>query len=39
MLIANAVGRGDGTFQKYFALSITVAVVGTGLGSLVTASS
>ncbi len=36
MLIANAVGRGDGSFKKYFALSMTVAVVGTGLGELVT---
>jgi len=35
MLIANAATRGDGTFKKYFALSITVAVVGTGLNSLV----
>jgi Yip1-like protein len=34
MLIANAATRGDGTFKKYYALSITVAVVGTGLGSL-----
>ncbi len=36
MLVANAVGHGDGTFRKYFALSMTVAVVGTGLGTLVT---
>jgi hypothetical protein len=35
MLIANAATRGDGTFKKFFALSVTVAVVGTGLGSLV----
>ena len=35
MLIANAATRGDGTFKKFYALSITVAVVGTGLGSLV----
>jgi membrane protein, antimicrobial resistance system len=35
MLIANAATRGDGTFKKYYALSVTVAVVGTGLGSLV----
>ena len=34
MLIANAVGRGDGTFRKYFALSLTVGVVGYGLASL-----
>jgi hypothetical protein len=35
MLIANAVTRGDGTFKKFFALSITVSVVGSGLSSLV----
>jgi hypothetical protein len=35
MLIANAATRGDGTFKKYYALSITVAVVGSGLSSLV----
>lgn len=34
MLIANAVGHGDGSFKKYFALSMTVGVVGWGLGSL-----
>jgi hypothetical protein len=35
MLIANAATRGDGTFKKLFALSITVSVVGVGLSSLV----
>jgi hypothetical protein len=35
MLIANAATRGDGTFKKFYALSITVSVVGTGIGSLV----
>ena len=35
MTIANAVGRGDGSFMKYFALSITVSVVGYGLATLV----
>jgi hypothetical protein len=35
MLIANAAGHGDGTFKKFYALSITVSVVGSGLGSLV----
>ena len=35
MLIANAATRGDGSFKKFFALSVTVAVVGTGLGSIV----
>jgi hypothetical protein len=34
MLIANAVGHGDGSFKKYFALSMTVGVVGWGLSSL-----
>jgi hypothetical protein len=35
MLIANAATRGDGTFKKFYALSITVSVVGSGLSSLV----
>lgn len=35
MLVANAAAHGDGTFKRFFALSITVAVVGTGLSSLV----
>jgi hypothetical protein len=34
MLIANAVAHGDGTFKKYFALSVNVSVVGVGLSSL-----
>ena len=34
MLVANAIGKGDGNFKKLFALSMTVAVVGSGLGSL-----
>ncbi|MDB5026946.1 MAG: hypothetical protein JWO66_635 [Candidatus Eremiobacteraeota bacterium] len=34
MTLANAIGHGDGSFKKYFALSITVAVVGYGLGAL-----
>ena len=34
MLVANAAGRGDGTFRKFFALSVTVAVVGSGLYTL-----
>jgi hypothetical protein len=37
MTLANAIGKGDGSFGKYFALSVTVAVVGIGLGSLVSA--
>jgi hypothetical protein len=35
MTIANAIGRGDGTFMKYFALSITVSIVGYALATLV----
>jgi hypothetical protein len=35
MLIANAATHGDGTFKKFFALSVTVSVVGVGLSSLV----
>ncbi len=37
MLIANAATKGEGTFRKFFALSITVAVVGEGLRSVVLA--
>ena len=37
MTVANAIAKGDGSFGKYFALSVTVAVVGLGLASLVTA--
>lgn len=35
MTIANAIGRGDGSFVKYFALSITVSIVGYALATLV----
>lgn len=35
MTIANAAGRGDGGFKTFFALSITVGVVGYGLHALV----
>lgn len=35
MTAANAIGRGDGSFKKYFALSINVAVVGYALGAVV----
>ena len=35
MTIANAVGGGDGTFKKYYALSINVAVVGFALAAVV----
>lgn len=37
MTVANAIAKGDGSFGKYFALSVTVAVVGLGLASIVTA--
>lgn len=37
MTIANAASRGDGSFGKYFALSVTIMIVGTGLSSLVLA--
>ncbi|MBV8581545.1 MAG: YIP1 family protein [Candidatus Eremiobacteraeota bacterium] len=36
MLIFNAAAKGDGSFKKYFALSVTVGIVGYGLGSLAT---
>jgi hypothetical protein len=36
MTIANAIGGGDGSFKKYFALSVTVGIVGFGVTSLVT---
>jgi hypothetical protein len=35
LMIASAASRGDGTFGKFFALSQTVMVVGSGLSSLV----
>jgi Yip1-like protein len=35
MTVANAIAHGEGSFKKFFALSITVAVVGIGLSSLV----
>lgn len=35
MSVANAIGRGRGSFAQYFALSETVAVVGTGLAAFV----
>jgi len=34
MLIANAIMRGQGSFGKFFALSMNVAVVGTGIAGL-----
>jgi hypothetical protein len=37
LTVANAIAKGDGDFKKYFALSITVSVVGTGLYSLILA--
>ncbi|GAC1577907.1 MAG: hypothetical protein NVS3B7_11390 [Candidatus Elarobacter sp.] len=35
MLVANAAGHGDGSFKKFYALSMNVAVVGVGLSSIV----
>lgn len=35
MLIGNAIGHGDGSFKKYFALSVNVSVIGIGLGALI----
>ena len=35
MMIANVAGHGDGSFKKFFALSITVSVIGVGLSSIV----
>lgn len=35
MLIANAATKGTGTFKTFFALSITVSVIGVGISSLV----
>lgn len=35
MLVANAIGRGDGTFKKFWALAVNAAIIGTGLSSLV----
>jgi len=35
MMIANAIGHGDGSFKKYFALSVNVSVIGLGLASVV----
>ena len=34
MLIANAIGGGDGTFGKFWALAVNAAVVGSGLASV-----
>jgi hypothetical protein len=31
LTVANAIAKGDGDFKKFFALSVTVSVVGTGL--------
>ncbi len=35
MLIANAITKSEGTFAKFYALSMTVAVAGTGIGTVV----
>jgi hypothetical protein len=34
MLVANAIGKGDGTFRRFWALAVNGAVIGTGLASL-----
>jgi hypothetical protein len=34
MLIANAIGGGDGTFKAFWALAVNAAVVGSGIGSV-----
>jgi len=34
LTVANAISHGDGSFKKYFALSITVSIVGIGLSSI-----
>jgi hypothetical protein len=34
MLIANALGKGDGNFKKFWALAVNAGVVGTGLSSI-----
>jgi hypothetical protein len=34
LLVANAIGRGDGTFARFYALVMTCAVVGSGVGLL-----
>ncbi len=35
MLIANAITRSEGTFKRFFALSITVTIVGIGISSVI----
>jgi hypothetical protein len=35
LVIANAIGKGQGAFSKFFALSITVSIIGSGLYYLV----
>ncbi|GAC1534564.1 MAG: hypothetical protein NVS2B17_03770 [Candidatus Velthaea sp.] len=35
MLAANAVGKGDGTFKKFWALAVNAGIVGTGISSIV----
>jgi MFS family permease len=34
MLAANAIGGGDGTFRKFWALAVNAAVIGTGIASI-----
>jgi hypothetical protein len=35
MLVANAVGKGDGTFRKFWALAVNASLIGTGLAAIV----
>lgn len=37
MTLANAVGRGEGTFKRYWAAAVNVAIASMGLGSVITA--
>lgn len=34
MLIANAIGKGDGSFRKFWALAVNASLIGTGVGSI-----
>ncbi|MFN2459258.1 MAG: YIP1 family protein [Candidatus Velthaea sp.] len=35
MLVANAIGKGDGTFKKFWAVSVNASIAGVGLSSIV----
>jgi hypothetical protein len=36
MLVANAIGKGDGSFKKYWALAVNAGIISTGLASVIT---